>query len=139
MKRRFLAFRTRLVAVVESRRSRCLWYCLPLVSVCMYACNGLKLCLSLEQCSTLLCTHCRPHNCFVLACTASVCGALGQTAGLPLFIASFASPKGLSTGVYFVVFFASCLFNVVFWPVVLFQSYVSHTRTAMCERGDVGG
>lgn len=58
----------------------------------------------------------------VFAFTAiSVIAGTGQSVGLPMWIASFASPHGLATGVYFVVFFASAMFNVIFWPLSLYQ------------------
>ena len=56
--------------------------------------------------------------------TASVIAGVCQTVGLPLWIASFASANGQgATGAYFVVFFASCMFNVVFWPLVAYQHH----------------
>jgi drug/metabolite transporter (DMT)-like permease len=46
-------------------------------------------------------------------------GAVGQQISLPLFIAAI----GGSSGVYFILFFCSLMFNWVFWPITLFKWY----------------
>lgn len=54
---------------------------------------------------------------FIKYAFGTIIGTVGQLVLLPLFIATF----GGSTGVYFIVFFASFLFNVIFWPIVIIQ------------------
>jgi hypothetical protein len=58
-------------------------------------------------------------------CALLVLSYLGQNITLPLAEASF----GDHFGIYFVVWFESLLFNIVFWPAVAFQFFYSKTLT----------